>query len=295
MSKIGNQAAILIVNGGRDPVQGHWLSLCVGKIIENTPLDDYHLYVWNNNTNDRFVADYLSFMPNCTLVQAPGDTKLTHVHADPLQRLYERAKTDGARYVVTMDSDAHPLRRGWLRELTQALDSGAVLAGVWRDELRRAIDPYVHASGLCTSVDYLDRYQLRLDFIAPNREGEIHDTLSVLTETARDQHLPMHRLTRSNRRQFHRLMGGIYGDWIYHHGAGSRKRISFWDEQATPESMARNGRIGEIATHLLFTEHQPYMTWLLGGEIDARFAARMEALAAGHLEQFADVPTTPSG
>ncbi len=54
-------------------------------------------------------------------------------------------------------------------------------------------------------------------------------------------------------------MGRLYGDTVYHHGAGSRVAISFWDEKATPESKARNGRVGEIATDLLFTAYDQYM------------------------------------
>jgi hypothetical protein len=35
------------------------------------------------------------------------------------------------------------------------------------------------------------------------------------------------RLRRSNARNMHFLMGGVYGDLMYHHGAGSR-HASFW-------------------------------------------------------------------
>ena len=40
-----------------------------------------------------------------------------------------------------LDNDAFPIRAGWIGELTSALDSGAALAGVWRDEMAPVIRP----------------------------------------------------------------------------------------------------------------------------------------------------------
>jgi len=184
---------------------------------------------------------------------------------------------------------------GWLGQLTSALDDGAALAGAWRDELSPAIEPYLHASCLATTPSFLDSHGLRLDFIAPPEEGKRHDTLSALTDTAVAEGLPLHRLERSNQRNFHRLMGGQYGGLVYHHGAGSRAAISFWDEEPTPELMARNRRTGEVATHLLFTDYDRYMGWLAGEETDPDFAALMDDLTAGRLDRFAHVPALPTG
>ena len=292
MIKKQPQAAILIVNGGIDPYDGHWLSLCVGKIVEHTPGDAYRLYVWNNSTDDAFVADYLRFIPNCTLVQAEPGEKLGHVHAEPLQRLYELARTDSMEYFVTLDTDAHPTASGWLQTLIDALEAGAALSGVYRDELQSAIEPYIHASCLATTREFIEDYGLRFDYIAPHEAGRVHDTLSSFTDTARAHDLHVHPLRRSNHRNFHRLMGGIYGNAVYHHGAGSRPKVSFWDEEATAASKARNRRINEIATHFLYNDYKGYMAYLRGEDVDSGLAARLDTLAAGRLETFHDIPTT---
>ncbi|WP_200348759.1 sulfotransferase domain-containing protein [Halochromatium glycolicum] len=281
----------MIVNGGKDPAQGSWLPYCVGKILAHTSRKRYRLYIWNNNTQDEFISAFLRYIPHATLVQASPHTKLTHVHADPLQRLYERARSDGARIFVTFDSDAHPVNDEWLDTLLDALDGGAVLAGVWRDELKQAIAPYVHASCLATTAEFIDNYGLRFDFIEPNSEGNLHDTLSSFTETAKKLNLPIHPLRRSNARNFHRLMGGIYGGLVYHHGAGSRAAISFWDEEITLESTTKNVRIGEIATHFLFTRYEDYMSWLSGNDVAPDFAAKLESLALGDTGAFSEIPT----
>ena len=288
------RAAILIVNGGTNPVQGRWLTLCLDRIRAHTPPADYHLYIWNNNIQDTLAGDEAKPGWNCTWVQAPADLVLTHPHADPLQRLYERARADGFHTIVTLDTDAHPIRDGWLALLTEAIDNGAVLAGVWRDELKSAIAPYVHASGLCTTVDYLESHGLRLDRIAPNRNGVIHDTLSCLTETAEAEGLPIFKLRRSNRRQFHRLIGGIYGDCLYHHGAGSRPAVTFWDEASSAGQARRNGATAGIAMQLVFTDYHRYMSWLSGRWVDPDFAARMQMLTAGRFEAFDTVCATVS-
>ena len=208
------KVAILIVNGGQDPIQGKWLSLCINKIIQHTRAGSYHIYIWNNNIDDAFVEPFVQFIPDCTLVQASSNISLSHVHADPLHRLYKQAKNKGAEYIVTMDSDAHPVRDGWLDTLVQQLEQGAVLAGAWRDELRAAISPYVHASCLATSVRFIEENGLRLDNIPPNENKVIHDTLSQFTRKAQQIDGQIYRWMRSNHRQFHRLMGGIYGGYL---------------------------------------------------------------------------------
>ena len=112
-----SNVAIIIVNGGKDPEAGRWLSPCLDRILVHTIWPNYHLYVWNNNLADPWVAKNISRIPNATLVEADPDEVLTHKHAVPLQRLYELALKDNPKYVVALDSDAHPIRDGWLSTL----------------------------------------------------------------------------------------------------------------------------------------------------------------------------------
>jgi len=267
--------AILIVNGGQEPQHGHWISLCIGKILQHTKLGSYQLYIWNNNVDDKFIPDFLKFIPNCTLFQKKETEKFSHFHIGPLQKLYEKARNDGFKYIVTLDSDAHPIKSGWLEALLTAIDAGNVLAGVWRDELQKAIPPYIHPSCLCTSVDYIETHQLRFDYIAPNTSNEIHDSLSVFTENAISKGLSIYPLKRSNIQNIHRLISGIYGDYIYHHGAGSRKNISFWDEKdKTQTQRKKNDQLVKLAANQLFNNYSSYIDWLGGtsnAEIESCF------------------------
>ena len=274
-----DKIAILIVNGGKDPHQGKWIQLCIDKILEHTEWQNYHIYVWNNNVKDLVVLDFLKNLPIITLVQANPSEKLAHFHRVPLQRLYESACKDKTKYIVTMDSDAHPIKKGWLKTLISSLNNEVVLAGVWRDELKRKIQPYIHPSCLCTTVDFIENNNLRLDYLGFNTENKVHDTLSSFTDKVNELGLDTFKLIRSNQRNFHRIMGGIYGGYIYHHGAGSRSRFKFWDEPQVEEILETNGKISQTITDLLFRKYNDYMRWLEGEDFDARLDVTIQKLS----------------
>ncbi|HUI06645.1 MAG TPA: hypothetical protein VL486_06535 [Verrucomicrobiae bacterium] len=240
------------------------------KVREHSRDEPYHLYVWNNNVDDPWVAQFLAPAADATLVNRermalvrghPVQGSLQHAMC--LQRLYEAARLNGANYIVTLDTDAHPIRDGWLRELTSALNRKTVLAGVWRDELAPAIEPYVHPSCLCTTAEFIEANKLRLDYL-PGDSTTRYDTLSCLTEKARQLGLNCHALRRSNRNQMHRLMGGIYGDLIYHHAAGSRRTIMFWGDRRSQELERWNQYLRDQLNVLLFAHHDRYINWLRG-------------------------------
>ena len=255
--------AVLIVNGGMDPQEGRWLELCLRKVREHTSWPRYQVYIWNNNNADAWVPNFVKEFPRATLVSANPSEKLAHPHAVPLQRLYEMACSDGHDFIIALDSDAHPIRSCWITQLVTALDDETVLAGVWRDELKKEIRPYIHASCLCTSVSFVEANNLRFDYIAPC-DQEPHDTLSSFTDKVRELGLGVHKLRRSNLNQAHRLIGGIYGDLIYHHGAGSRPQVTFWDEPERKELLQANKDVRDRAVVALFSQYENYVAWLRG-------------------------------
>ena len=274
------KAAILIVNGGDSPKDNRWIRLCLERIAMYTVYPNYHLYIWNNRLGDPVLENWLLSQPRLTLLSAASYEKLHHPHRTPLQRLYHLARQEGAHSIVTLDSDAHPLRSGWLTELLARLDEGTVLAGVWRDEMVPAIRPHIHPSCLCTTVDFIERYQLRFDFDNTHSQ-EKTDTLAHFTWVAEAAGLPVHKLKRSNQRNFHYWMGGIYGDMIYHHVAASRERVLFHnsgDKGVIQSDQHRHLRDGTAA--LLFSEYDTYLAWLQGQAIDPAFDHKLRRLMA---------------
>ena len=139
-------------------------------------------------------------------------------HAAALDLLVDRA--DWAEFVVTLDTDAFPVADGWLEQLTGSLRDGAALAGIYRDEMAPKIRPFIHVAGSCIRRDTL----LGLD--VSFARGRDQDTGQNITEALAGAGQELNRLHRSNRRNFHFLIGGLYGDLLYHHGAGSGTRSS---------------------------------------------------------------------
>ena len=271
------KVAILIVNGGHSPQDDRWICLCLERIAALTEYPAYHIYLWNNRIGDPALEAWLLAQPHLTLVSAASYEKLHHPHRTPLQRLYHLARQEGATVIVALDSDAHPLRSGWLKELLAALDSGAAIAGVWRAEMAPAIRAHVHASCLCTTVAFIERYQLRFDFDNTHSQ-EKTDTLAHFTWVAEANNLPIYRLSRTNQRQFHYWMGGIYGDLIYHHGAASRERVVFHNSDKSVEQSNQHCQIRDAAAELLFEEYDAYMAWLQGQPVEASLDAKLRQL-----------------
>lgn len=251
------RAAILIVNDGQTAKDDRWIRLCLDRIARYDDYPDYHIYLWNNHLGAPELEAWLLAQPRLTLLSAATYEQLHHPHRTPLQRLYHLAREEGAKYIVTLDSDAHPLNSGWLTTLLAALDGGAALAGVWGDEMVPAIRPHVHHSCLATTGDFIERYQLRFDFDSTHSQ-ERTDTLAHFTWVAEAQGLPIHQLRRSNQRSFHNWMGGIYGDLIYHHVADSEERMVFRNsDQGVVENSRRRSLRDKTATYL-FSDYDSF-------------------------------------
>ena len=254
---------ILIVNGGRDPREGKWLSLCLTQIVKHTKWPNYRIYVWNNNIEDNYVTELIKETPNAKIFEASPNTKLKHIHAVPLQRLYQIAKKDKVSFIVTMDTDAFPVKDNWLTYLIQQLNRKTVISGVWRDELEKYIKPYIHASCLCTSINFIDTHRLRFDKVDIASDEKM-DTVGCFTSVAKNNGKSLFKLKRSNVNELHYLMGGLYGNLIYHHGAGSRKKTYFWGEKKTELVGKRNNKIKEKLNQLVFQYNEQYIKWLMG-------------------------------
>ncbi|MBI1293540.1 hypothetical protein GC175_01110 [bacterium] len=271
------RAAILIVNGGETPKDDRWIRLCLDRIARYTDYPNYHIYLWNNRLGAPELEAWLLGQPQLTLLSAAAYERLHHPHRTPLQRLYHLAREEGAKYVVTLDSDAHPIRSDWLSFLVGRLNEGAALAGVWRDEMVPAIRPHVHPSCLCTTVDFIERYQLRFDFDNTHSQ-ERTDTLAHFTWVAEAQGLPIHPLRRSNQRSFHYWMGGIYGDLIYHHVAASRERVVFHNSPKGFVQSDQHRQLRDETAELLFSQYDVYIEWLQGRAVESTFEQKMRQL-----------------
>jgi hypothetical protein len=221
--------AILIVNGfdrrsrwgphdPGDALRFPWISLCLQQIERHTDARDHRVLVYDQS----HLPEHAEIL-RAHDVEVFTDPEEGHIsHARALDLLVDRA--EGAEFIVTLDTDSFPVSGGWLDQLTGSLRDGAALAGIYRDEMAPQIRPFIHVAGLCIRRDTL----LGLDVSFHRRPGQ--DTGQNITDALAGTGKEVNPLHRSNRRNFHFLIGGLYGDLLYHHGAGSR-HAKFWTSE----------------------------------------------------------------
>lgn len=240
------RVAILVVNGfdrrgqwgqynEAETLEYPWVDLCLRQIARHSENRDYEVLVFDNSHLER----HRELMSQHRHVRVLPPSWISHIGrianrgpgsrigrlvelAHPRALDYLVSKTSSEfDYIVTLDTDSFPVHDSWLDVLIDACEGGAALTGVYRDEMAPTIRPFVHVSGLCVR-----RRDLRaLDVSFARKRGQ--DIGQNITEELRRQGRVIAPLQRSNDVNFHFLMGGIYGDVIYHHGAGSRK-AEFW-------------------------------------------------------------------
>jgi hypothetical protein len=247
--------AILVVNGfarrgsrGRqredEALAYPWIALCLRQIARHSKGWDYRVFVFDNShlkSHRRLMREF-----DCVQVMPSGWVAALARLADRLPgpylgRLFERrhpsaldylAKSVPADfdYIVTLDNDSFPVRDDWLDVLVSECERGAALAGVYRDEMAPDVDPFLHVSGLCVTRD--DLRALNVSFgrdikYIGDEYKQSHDHNQDVGQKITYEFIRLGRsiapLHRSNELNYHFVMGGIYGDVIYHHGAGGRR------------------------------------------------------------------------
>lgn len=218
------RTAILIVNGfdrrGRfgeynaeEARQFPWIRLCMRQIRRHSQGSSYEVLVWDNSFIHR-QRKFLRNHPRVRLFRAK-DPEQNLPHGTSLERLVRKVHPD-TEFIITLDTDSFPIRDGWIENLTGRLNDEVLLAGAWRDELLPRKPAYVHPCCLAVRVETLKR--LRTGFKI--RDGvDVGHNINVAVDKAGGQ---SSRLYRSNKWNPHFLMGAIYGDLVYHQGAGSR-------------------------------------------------------------------------
>jgi hypothetical protein len=226
--KSSARTAILIVNGfdrhSRSPFDVEeaqrfpWIRLCLEQLERHTDAASYDILVWDNS----FLAEHLKLLEASPRVSVFSDRERKDVrHGRALDRLLRKVPAE-TEYVVALDTDAFPVRDGWLENLIGRLERGASLAGVWRDELAQEIRPYVHPS--CLAARRKTLLELGVQFARAGGGQDVGQNLTAAVLAAGGR---VSGLRRSNVRNVHFLLAGIYGDLVYHHGAGSR-HAKFW-------------------------------------------------------------------
>lgn len=214
-----------------------WIELCLRQIVRHSGDSSYEILVWDNSwIEEQWEA--LGRHPKVRRFRAPSVERSVG-HGRSLDKLLRRVHPD-TEFVITLDTDAFPIRDGWIENLTGRLTEGVLLAGVWRDELLPAKPPYIHPCCLAARLDTLRRLDTSF------RPVPGHDVGHQLTLAAVEAGGLTSQLRRSNAWNAHYLMGAIYGDLIYHQGAGSRNP-QFQSDPGGEEVEALRGALRDAA------------------------------------------------
>lgn len=218
---------------------------------ENAPLLDLHLrYIERHTTvpwtihagTTRLDAKYrrvLERHPNVRVRDLPPtDGKMVEEHSHDLQLLTDMAVAEGATHVATLHPDSFPIRDGWAEHLDAQLSAERPLAAVLEAECGDTMARPCPA-GLLVRADFWREHRPRFmpakgevesddfrGFMERHRQVPAHSGLGIgwALDRAGMTWLP---LRRSNARNDHHTMAGIYGDTFFHLGAAARGKW-FW-------------------------------------------------------------------
>ena len=249
------RVAILVVNGfarrgprGRqraeEALRYPWIELCLRQVQRHSAGWDYHVFAFDNShfePHRKLIREFdrVTLLPRRWVAvlgrlanRIPGPyagRMFERRHPSALD--YLAAKVPASfDYIVTLDNDSFPVRDDWLDVLVGECEKGAAVAGVYLDELAAVLHPFVHVSGLCVGRADLQSLGVSfgrdIDYLGPQgrQTAEYNqDVGQKITYEFINAGRTIAPLRRSNEVDFHFLMGGIYGDVIYHHGAGGRR------------------------------------------------------------------------
>lgn len=232
---------------------------------------DYTVYAAANRLQPE-LRQILERTPRVRIIPLPlfnGEGSFEHAYY--LDLLLRHAADDGYTHLAALDADSFPLLPDWPKVLLRRMGS-ARLAAVLRSE---NLDTHLpHPCGLFMERSFLLERAPRM--LPPKSEilsdasfqeflketGQRPDTgigYGYALWKSKEPWLP---LTRSNRRNPHFLMAGIYGHVFFHLGASSRGRPWFYFDYRSRVSL----RIGPPLTTIP-------LLWRLGPWFEERYIA----------------------
>ena len=189
------------------------------------------------------------------------DARGSFEHAFYLDRLIGRAIRGGASHICTLDVDSFPISSDWLSAPLAALEKGSSLVGILRRENGDFAAP--HPSFMLFPTAFLTEYRPTFSPLANNqaaiafsdRTGQRLDTGAGYALVLDRYQLPWTKMLRSNVRDLHPLLGGIYDGRIFHFGGGNRDKV-FTVDVREARRMRPSAEIGELWPEIAARNHQ---------------------------------------
>jgi hypothetical protein len=227
----------------------------------------------------------LHAQPDTVVCDLPAtDLVGSREHAHYLDALLPTALAAGVSHICTLDVDSFPIRDDWLEVVTTAVPADGRLAGVCRRENRDTALP--HPSCIVARRDFFESdppsFSPDTDGTPGFREfrratGQRADTGIRLGARLWQTGEPWGRLLRTNRRDAHYLMGGVYADAVFHLGGVGRGKLFRRDlEQSTIHRVTRPVERVPVGTGAVAQAKRRTLQQLRGRR-EAQLAARNRA------------------
>jgi hypothetical protein len=154
-------------------------------------------------------------------------------HSMALTQLMNAALSDGREEIFTLDVDSFPIQKNWMNLMVTKAKKNSGVCAVHRIENGDVFLP--HPCGALILASFVHKYPF--EFFPENIESAGSEFLSETNQRADSgiglalslslwkNKQPWSELPRSNHLNMHYLIAGVYGDVIFHLGAGSREPI----------------------------------------------------------------------
>ena len=227
VSRLGILVVYFLKDDGDIPL----LSLHFDRIEMHTKVP-YTIYAVANRVSD-IARRKISERPHVKMVEPPATSlRASREHGYYLDAMLPVALSDGVSHICTLDVDSFPISDNWVDVLVKAAPKDSGLSGVLRSENGDVALP--HPSCILARRDFFERF---MPSFSPDSDstpgfrnflhgtGQSADTGIRLGYILWQNKLPWGYLTRTNMRNPHYLMAGIYGDIVFHLGSAGRGNI----------------------------------------------------------------------
>lgn len=204
-------------------LQKQWFDL-QWRFLSKTTKNFDHVTVMSDGSVPSAFADRSEIIPS----GAAAGSNIAHSHGLRLLLEHFRARAAEYDYFLFLDSDAFPIRPGWLEFLSQKLEERYDIAVALRPE---NLETRLHASILVAKREALPHLSFEVAAVGMDLAGadEVDVVVPAYQFERRARAFP---LLRSNAVNVHPLLCGLYYDLFYHNGCGSRpvaiRADSYW-------------------------------------------------------------------
>jgi hypothetical protein len=219
------------------------MRLQLKKIAETLEGHDYTIFAGANRLSVELRSE-LAATRNVVIADLPHyPGEGNREHAFYLDLLLRKAAETGCTHLVALDADSFPVMPSWPSNLLRQLAPDMRFAAVLRSENMDTWLP--HPCGYFMAADFLREHQPALLPDAAVIESADFKSFLEATHQRVDTGIgygyalwksgePWLRLTRSNARDYHFLMAGIYGQVFFHLGAAAREPTFYRDYKRWP-------------------------------------------------------------